>query len=920
MTTPMKADIIWGDTSLDGLYRSEDDGQNTRRILDMDLAFGSSNYFPNFITVVDNHVYALDLTEKKIYVSGLEGETPTAIVDTTATGYTSTPYGIASDGTQLFFAVGNRLYRCGLDGTNVTYLFNPSTVAGNSSGPYDAVIHGDWYYYTYGSDGVARVKLDGSAGAVIVDMDASFGTTDWVMRGVATDGLYLYWGAFKSGSGAIYRSNLDGTNPASFISTGSRIPAGVAASGAGVYFSEFAQPNIKRANLDGTGSAVIATVTDSGPGDIGIVAEPLPFFTVTFSEGSYGTRTGGGALTQDVTEGDAAIAPTITPDFGWEFSGWDKILSNITQVQTITAQYSVASHNVNFNLDDKATRSSGGSLSQTIIHGNAATEPILSANHGYVFSEWDMDFSSITSSLTVTALFGTTLNNSGPTDNAIVDQDREPSSSETPSTVDVGSLTLTPGIAFELGENETLQLNSGPLTIQSGASFTANGTINGSVVNAGLLRIPILNLPTFSNTGVILVEVVAPTTITQSITLNDGLVSFSGGDVTIDTPMQRNDGILSTDASLEITGDFEQTEDGALRMFVSGDTPGITYSQLESGGDVSLDGELQVVFEPDALGYLPEPGDTFDFVKVTGGGSITLDVGLTVLSLVESTQTAAFDEDAIAYTPFDSGLGAVIDPDDLQLIGQNMFTLTLAESDTVLRATYVGPDLTDFYDNAPVSINATADTVSEGDGIGTLIATLSASSPIGGSHTFDLVSGEGSADNADFSISGNQLLTAALLDFESQSERSIRLRATNQENRTYEKVFLVIVTNVTTDDDDGDNLTEAEELALGTETQSADTDGDGVQDGDEVNAWGTDPLNNTDRVRYTGDGISTSGSMVTIEWLTVLGKSYKVEGNQTIDPETWNELPGTINGTGSSVSFPINTSGSSYRFFRIKPL
>lgn len=917
----VKADIIWVNGTTDDLYRAEDSGQNAIQILDFDTAFGSSNHYPNSMTVVTNHVYTLDASTKKIYKCGLNGENPTTILDTTASGYTTTPYALASDGTQLFFAVGSRLYSCGLDGTNLTYEFIPSTLAGGGGSPYNAVIHGDWYYYTFGSDGVSRVKLDGSAGSVIVDMDASFDSVDWVMRGVNTDGIHLYWCAYKSGNGAVYRSNLDGTNPTALVSTGSRIPIGLAVSEVGIYYSEFAQPNIKKANLNGTGSSVIATVADSLPWDIGIVDNTPPTHTVTFSEGLHGSRSGGGALIQEVTEGEPAQAPTITPDFGWAFTGWNKSLLNISQDQTITAQYGVASYNVDFDLDGKASRSGGGSLSQSILHGNAALEPNLSVNSGYIFSQWNTDFSSITSHLTVTALFGTTLNNSGPTDDAIVNQDREPSQSETPATVDVGSLTLTPGIAFELGPNETLQLNSGPLTIQNGASFTANGIISGSVINAGLLRIPILNLPTLSNTGVIVVEVETPTTISEPIDLQGGYISFSGGeDVTIDAPMQRNEGIISTDASLEITGDYEQTEDGALRLFVSGDAPGLSYSQLESGGDVSLDGELQIVFEPDALGYLPEPGDTFDFVTVNGGGAITLDPGLSVLSLVESTQTGAFDEDSIPYAPFDSGLGAVIDPDDLQLLGQSMFTIALAESDTVLRATYVGPDLTDFYDNAPTSINATADTVSEGDGIGTLIANLSASSPIGGSHSFALVSGEGDADNSDFSISGNQLLTAALLNFEEQSTRSIRLQATNQENRTYEKIFLIIITNVTTDDDDGDNLTEAEELALGTKTQSSDSDGDGVNDGDEVNGWGTDPLDGADRIHYTGDRISVDGSTVTIEWQTVLGKSYKVEGNQSLGSGTWNEVPGTINGTGNPVSFQIDTTGSDYRFFRVKPL
>ncbi|MBZ0301303.1 MAG: protein kinase [Anaerolineae bacterium] len=43
-------------------------------------------------------------------------------------------------------------------------------------------------------------------------------------------------------------------------------------------------------------------------------------------------------------------------------------------------------------------------------------------------------------------------------------------------------------------------------------------------------------------------------------------------------------------------------------------------------------------------------------------------------------------------------------------------------------------------------------------------------------------------------------------------------------------------------DSDGDNLTNERELQLGTDPFNADTDGDGLEDGEEVRTWGTDPL------------------------------------------------------------------------------
>ena len=61
---------------------------------------------------------------------------------------------------------------------------------------------------------------------------------------------------------------------------------------------------------------------------------------VTFDLGTRGTRVGGGELTQEVAHGDSAEAPLVEPEEGWEFIGWTRALSNITESVTINARYS----------------------------------------------------------------------------------------------------------------------------------------------------------------------------------------------------------------------------------------------------------------------------------------------------------------------------------------------------------------------------------------------------------------------------------------------------------------------------------------------------------------------------------------------------------------------------------------------------
>ncbi len=87
--------------------------------------------------------------------------------------------------------------------------------------------------------------------------------------------------------------------------------------------------------LSGGAAANNYTITGRTGGTL-TVAEQT--YTVTFNLGG-GTRTGGGALTQIVTEGDAAEAPTVTRS-GYTFIRWDKAFDNVSSALTVTAIWS----------------------------------------------------------------------------------------------------------------------------------------------------------------------------------------------------------------------------------------------------------------------------------------------------------------------------------------------------------------------------------------------------------------------------------------------------------------------------------------------------------------------------------------------------------------------------------------------------
>ncbi|MBU1909669.1 MAG: hypothetical protein KJ726_06460, partial [Verrucomicrobia bacterium] len=74
--------------------------------------------------------------------------------------------------------------------------------------------------------------------------------------------------------------------------------------------------------------------------DMGAYEYPTPVtHTVTFDPGAHGTRNGGGALVQEIDHHGAAVAPVLSTDIGWAFTGWDRAFDDVTEDMTVSATY-----------------------------------------------------------------------------------------------------------------------------------------------------------------------------------------------------------------------------------------------------------------------------------------------------------------------------------------------------------------------------------------------------------------------------------------------------------------------------------------------------------------------------------------------------------------------------------------------------
>lgn len=158
--------------------------------------------------------------------------------------------------------------------------------------------------------------------------------------------------------------------------------------------------------------------------------------------------------------------------------------------------------------------------------------------------------------------------------------------------------------------------------------------------------------------------------------------------------------------------------------------------------------------------------------------------------------------------------------------------------------------------------------------------------------TYSLVSGNGSDDNALFTISNSTLSSAAPLDFETHPVNKLRLRWTDGGGNSGERALTLVLSNIDSDDDDGDGFTEAQETAAGT-----------------------DPLDAASLLRITASSIGPTSALVS--FASIPSKSYLLE--TSTDLAAWEPVHATTaNATTTTLAWSTSNSTDQKRFFRVK--
>lgn len=132
-------------------------------------------------------------------------------------------------------------------------------------------------------------------------------------------------------------------------------------------------------------------------GDTVYVKWTINSYTVTFMDGEKVLAT-----FTNVPHGDTVTAPEVPEKDGKTFSKWDKDFSKVTSDLTINAVYDVDTFTVTFKDGEKVLET------QTVEYEAAATAPDtarLSPPEGMHFAKWDKDFSKVTESIEVSAVY-----------------------------------------------------------------------------------------------------------------------------------------------------------------------------------------------------------------------------------------------------------------------------------------------------------------------------------------------------------------------------------------------------------------------------------------------------------------------------------------------------------------------------------
>lgn len=347
--------------------------------------------------------------------------------------------------------------------------------------------------------------------------------------------------------------------------------------------------------------------------------------------------------------------------------------------------------------------------------------------------------------------------------------------------------------SLRLGNNGpcTLNVSGGTLTVTNGGTSTklveASGNsvfnLSGSgVVKIGPAGAAIFNLATTA------------TPVGQgTLNLNGGTFETGGfekQDVESLAVVNWNGGTLKAGAGTAsflpgLPNTTVNVGTGGASIDTAGFDIGITAALVNNGaGGLTKSGAGSLTLGG-ANTYAGDTVVTTGTLALTNGAAIP---NASVLRLAAGTQARVDSDETVA---------ALYLANVLQVAGTWGSSLSAAANvnDTYFTGTNVLTALGGATPNsAPTNILLSVSSITENNTNGAPIGTFSTEDPnVGNTFTYTLVSGTGDANNASFTIAGDQLLAAEVFSVTASTNYTIRVRSTDQGSLAVEKVFLITI-------------------------------------------------------------------------------------------------------------------------------
>ncbi len=245
--------------------------------------------------------------------------------------------------------------------------------------------------------------------------------------------------------------------------------------------------------------------------------------------------------------------------------------------------------------------------------------------------------------------------------------------------------------------------------------------------------------------------------------------------------------VVGDELQTAVTLDFETQATYSVRV-QSMDAGGLSVEQVltinvtdvnEAPTAIALSSSTVAEAEPvgTVVGILTsadqDAGETFTYSLVAGDGdadNASFTISGDEVKTAEVFDMAAKDSYSIRVESMDAN----------GLTFEQTLTITISEANV-----------------APTALSLSATTVDENSAAGTVVGMFSTTDAnAADTHTYELVAGDGDADNASFIINGDELLTAAPIDFEMQDSYSVRVRSTDPLGLSVEEMLTVTVNDL----------------------------------------------------------------------------------------------------------------------------